>query len=229
MAMQKNQSPIRVFFAIPSMDEWKADTAVCFANMCLYTQKAGIDFRFLNVRTSILADARNKLVQAASEVACTHVLFLDSDMTFPPDTALRLLRHKVDIVAANCVTRSSPANTTARLKWDEAYYQTTNEGLQEVEFVGTGVMLIRARVFNALSMPFFNTRWVEEREHIMGEDWFFLEKARSAGFKVFVDNEISWEIKHIGSYAYSMDNVEFPEGKKQELSEFIRNAVGTSS
>jgi len=36
---------------------------------------------------------------------CSHILFIDSDMTFPQDMIQRLIDRDVDIVAANCARR----------------------------------------------------------------------------------------------------------------------------
>jgi hypothetical protein len=53
-------------------------------------------------------DARNHLADVAVNVidGASHILFLDSDMTFPPDTLQRLLDHKVPIVGADYVKRN---------------------------------------------------------------------------------------------------------------------------
>jgi hypothetical protein len=36
-----------------------------------------------------------------------------------------------------------------------------------------------------------------EGSHVIGEDVFFFEKLRSAGFKIYCDHGLSWEVGHI--------------------------------
>lgn len=218
---------VRLFIAVPSGDHWHADMALAFTNMVLYLQKEGVEFVYYNVRSSILPDSRNKLALLALEVEATHLLFIDSDMTFPRDTALRLLKHPVDIVAANCVTRSRPANTTARID-GKPYYPTSASGLKEVHFIGTGIMMIKTEVFKNLEMPYFMNKWSDEREQVVGEDWYFIEKAREKGFKVFIDDELSWQIRHLGIYPYGFDDVDYPPDKRDQLREYLTNAARKS-
>lgn len=220
----------RLFIALPSQDTWQADTSICFANMVLWLQKTGVDFMFYNVRSSILPDSRNILVEMAKEAEASHILFLDSDMVYPRNTANRLLEHRKDIVAANCVTRSRPANTTARIVQEDGiiiHYPVKGSGLTEIDFVGTGIMLIDMKVFGVIEKPYFMNIWQEDKERIMGEDWYFVHKASLAGSKAYVDDGLSWEIRHLGVYPYSLDDVDYPPDKKEMLREYITNAAGS--
>ncbi len=57
-------------------------------------------------------------------------------------------------------------------------------------------MLIRTSVFNALQKPYFNL--AAEGDQLRGEDYYFCEKARAAGFEIWCDGDLSTQIGHIG-------------------------------
>lgn len=59
------------------------------------------------------------------------------------------------------------------------------EGLQEVDAVGSGCMVVSRRVIEGLTFPLFKRVFSDDGcSVIKGPDYFFCEKARAAGFKV---------------------------------------------
>lgn len=79
-------------------------------------------------------------------------------------------------------------------------------GLQEIGSVGMGVMLIKKRVFAKLSEPWFETPWRHDKRGYIGEDVYFCNKARDAGFKIWIDHDVSKEIGHIGTFEFKHDH-----------------------
>ena len=70
-------------------------------------------------------------------------------------------------------------------------------GLEQVDSVGCGVMLVRLSVFDALPQPWFSTPY-NGREHI-GEDLYFCQQARAVGFDVWIDHDLSQRVRHTGT------------------------------
>src|SRR4051812_43515959 len=97
-------SPI-VAICIPSSDMVHADFAANLAALCLDPgARAGI----IHCKGSIVAVVRNQCAAAAQMIKATHLLFLDSDMTFPLDVLKRLLAHNKDVVGATYSRRAPP-------------------------------------------------------------------------------------------------------------------------
>ena len=160
---------------------------------------------------TLIANQRAELTLDAMREGCSHVLFIDSDMRFPQDMIGRLLKHDLDIVATNCARRRMPTGPTAQIYKDNGdrelvWTMPESTGLQEVGSVGMGVMLIKSSVFKALSEPWYETPWRTDKRGYIGEDVFFCNKARSAGFKIWIDHDVSKEIGHVGTFEFKHDH-----------------------
>ena len=124
-------------------------------------------------------------------------------MEFPPDLALRLVKHRVPIVAANCMARRFPYFLTARDEQNkEVLTLSETTGLQKVSRAGTGIMLIHCQIFKALSPPWFEYGWNAETRKPTGEDFVFCDKARQAGFDIYVDHDLSKLVSHHGTFGF---------------------------
>lgn len=205
--------------AVPSGSDWKADFGMCFAGLVASAPrplKGGGQIqhlRMMNAKGSILPRSREILAKSAMEAEMSHMLFIDSDQTFPNWTLHRMLSHGKDIVAANCVTKVLPALPTARQFSEgnpagELVDSRGKKGLEKVWRVGTGVMLIRMSVFTKLTPPWFPITYSEVTSDYTGEDWNFCAKAQEAGIDIYVDHELSAHIGHIGSFTFDTTHQE---------------------
>ena len=216
---------MKIQIAIPSRDMWKPDFGQSLS-MNLSALPHIIDANEYAVRldnkcgTSIIHQARNFLVMQGLRNECSHIMFLDDDMRFKMDTLGRLINHDLDIVAANCTTKELPAKATAIGLDDQVCWTRENStGLEEVKSVGTAVMCIKMDVFLKLEMPWFDFGWQKEPAMFdfdapvegeldgnslgcIGEDVYFCHKAREAGYKIFIDHDISKGVTHIGDWPY---------------------------
>lgn len=210
----------RVLLGVPSGSEWKADFGMSIVGLMSYAPTAlknwgqlqlGID----NPKGSILSRSRQLIVTRALGMDATHIMFIDSDMVFPPNLLHVLLEWDEMIVACNCATKQLPANPTARLKNDTLagiplYTEEDSEGLKEVWRVGTGVMLVNMEVFEKLEAPYWEILWKPEVDDYQGEDWNFCEKLQEAGIPLYVDQGMSRDIGHAGILVYNHGLVDKP-------------------
>lgn len=215
---------IRVFVGVPSQETWKADFGMSLVHMIAAVGQPLKDgsriqsCRLWNSRGSILPKLRSTLVKQALQDNFSHILFIDSDMTFPAETLHRLLSHRKAIVGCNCAVKTLPSSPTARLKCGErglpVYSAPDDFGLKQVWRVGTGVMLVETRVFRELAEPWFPIHWNPATQDYTGEDWAFCEKVEAAGIPIYVDMQLSKHIGHIGSFTYEHKHVEIKDGHR---------------
>lgn len=173
----------------------------------------------LHVKGAMLPQIRDNLVRMAKENEADYLLFVDTDMTFPRDTIHRLLRWDKDFVACNCPIKRYPSGPTARLadgNW--LFTGPLDEGLIEVNQVGLGVALIKPSVFDRIERPWFEMSWVPEARIYMGEDVHLMRKMKAANIPLYVDQGVSGEIEHVGSWRYTHAMTE-PQETRAHLSQ----------
>lgn len=117
----------------------------------------------------------------------THVLFIDDDMVVPPDGLLRLLAHNEPLVGGLYFGRQPPHLPVAyRYVDDGQWIPVTNyaRGLQVVDAIGFGFMLVAREVLEKMERPWF------EFSDKMGEDMYFCEQAKKLGYQVLLDGDV---------------------------------------
>jgi hypothetical protein len=211
-----------VLVGIPSGEDWKADFGMSMVGMMVSAQKPLKNGSYLekiqvwNTKGSILSRSRHTLAKQARELGMTHLLMIDSDMTFPVWTLHQMLSHDVDVVAANCATKGNPSYPTARKQGDKPagkLVQSKNKkGLEKVWRVGTGVMLIKTSVFDRIAQPWFGIEWNAANDDYTGEDWTFCQACQAAGIDIHIDHMLSGFIGHLGVVSFTMENT-LGEGK----------------
>ena len=211
-----------ITIGVPHNGTWNAQFGLSMLGLIAGTTNPppgfeSIDLGIVDIRGSILSQQRTRIVKAAMAMKATHVLFLDSDMIFPPHTAVSMLEKRHPIVACNCVTKSLPANPTARTKnpehpkGDIVYQQHHETETLPVWRVGTGVMLVEMGVFRKIPEPWFPISWMQEIGDYQGEDWGFLQRAEAYGITPVFDVELSDGIGHAGDMVYTHAHVDYPD------------------
>lgn len=218
----------KILVASPSHDMCPAnfafDLARLFATLCINVGGGDVGGVNLYMLTgTYVPRARQEIAMAALQHDYTHILWLDADMRFPMDAAIRLLEHDKEVVGINYSTRSVTSQFTAiksignRRKGDPAFKCVTlppSKGLEEVEAIGFGVLLMKTSIFERLHDPagarghWFQTKCDEETGTHMGEDVYFCRLARRAGAKIYVDHDLSKECGHIGQLVYTIEHAQ---------------------
>lgn len=211
---------LKIVVVVPSGTHWIADFATSLISMMGYFMNTPVpgmkthEFRVVNIKGSILPTSRLNGLKAAKHIGATHLLYVDSDHTFPPDMLHQLLRWKKDCVAVNCTTKSIPSTTTARTlneantQGDIVYSDENLKGtLSRVWRVGTGVMLLSARAYNQIPHDAFSMPYMPEADVYQGEDWSLCEALTKAGVPIYVDHGLSREVGHVGNFTYTHDYV----------------------
>lgn len=132
----------------------------------------------------------NELVAHAIESGADALMFFDSDQEFPDDTIERLAAHNKDIVGCAYRRRQPPFP----LMPDS---DGTETGLKEVDWLPSGVMLVKTKVFKEIAFPWFPNLYGKKPEDFIGSDLSFCRKAKFAGFNIFCDYTLSREVTHL--------------------------------
>lgn len=214
---------LKVVVGIPSGEYWKSDFGMCMLNLMMDFSMQRIEgyeqqrVTVVKSEGSILPQLRGNIVKNSLKKGATHVLFIDTDQTFPADTLRRLLYWQKPVVACNVATKKFPSSPTARLKSvhddkGEILYTTPeSHGLEEVWRIGCGVMLLDLEKLRHIPLPWFGITWRPNVEDYQGEDWFFCEVLEKNKIPIYIDHDLSWQIGHVGKMEYKHDLVPVPE------------------
>ena len=203
--MQRKDSPKagHVALCIPSGEMVHADFMLSVLHLVQSARVAGHRMSLVNSKTSLITQGRNLAVKAALEAKAEWLLFLDSDMIFPPDTVSRLMAHEREIVAATYPRKSWPLAFIGT-RVDGAPLSLSDTGLVEAGRLPAGCLLIAANVFDRLKAPYFRCGYNEESGDVVGEDFWFSEAVRAAGVPLWCDMQLSRLVEHIGSYRFKV-------------------------
>lgn len=185
---------------------------------------------------SDLVAVRTSGVLAALKHNPTHILWIDSDMTFECDLASRLLAHDKDVVTCNTVVkdfRGVPSATNSTVPSPDGSDQvssTDKTGLEKIKRIGMGIMMVKADVFSRIQFPWFGHKWYvdlpvtgwSEVGYKQGiayaaldpakwrtsfEDWYFCERLQDAGIDIWLDHDASQTIGHRGTCVFRQAGV----------------------
>jgi hypothetical protein len=194
---------------------------------------------------SLITRARNSLAHDFLASDATHLMFIDADIGFNPHDIIEMLKRDVDICCglypkkeihwhrvAEAVGKGVPAEElkdhtgtfVVNLVGGERKEVKIDE-LLEIENGGTGFMLIKRQVFEALAdkVPEYNSDMYlavdtvrtpkiikeffatsidsESGNRLLSEDYHFCKLARKHGFKV---HAAPWvQLSHTGTYIFS--------------------------
>ena len=195
----------RLAILVPTRDMIHSQFAFCLAQMMKTNTEAGIETFLFFDSSTILLNQREHLVEEAKAIKADYVLWLDSDMSFPSTTAIRLLNHRVDVVAANYNRRTLPIKTVAYTNindWDSWLPMEEENELIPVQGVGMGCMLMNIKCFYDIEKPYFRFQYNGEQDDWLGEDFNMQKKIRNAKYEILIDTVLSMDIKHMGMYPF---------------------------
>lgn len=162
---------------------------------------------------SLVHRARMEMAASFLETDHTHLMFLDADIEFTPDDVAKIWNLNADIGVGVYAMKKRDAQWFAAWKDDELVHDLDQySGPIEVDYAGTGFMMIRRDVVEVLaklcgSYEGQNGRRIPalfmtpiHNDCLESEDYHFCRVAREAGFKVIMDPSV--RLGHWGQYRF---------------------------
>lgn len=200
MAKKQNTN---VVIAVPCSDSeaMKALTAQAIGGAIIGAK--GLVSDMILRRSCDIVSNRTWLVNQAIKSGASHILFVDCDMLFPHDVISTLLAHKKEIVGVEYNKREFPLKGVQEAMDDEDYDpndEASKSKLYKAKHAGTGLLLIDLSIFEKMKGPWFNFGRDSQGALVLGEDVWFCNTARDAGFDTWIDPSI--KVGHMGEYIY---------------------------
>ena len=193
----------KVAICIPSGVYWSAHTAVCHSELSVFSTINDIAVKTICRQCSQITMSRNMHVREALgyEPKATHIMWIDSDMKFSPNALVRLLDHDKDIVGAFYNKRTPPYETVGHLI-DAS--NLADGGLRQADVMPGGFVLVKREVYEKLSPPWYRESYdlhlasEGDPDGTVGEDVNFSRAAIAAGYDIWCDLDITYEMGHVG-------------------------------
>lgn len=200
---------MKTLIAIPCMDTLPVE----FVKSLIYMHKGDNPTVYLKPN-SLVYDSRNLLSLYAIENNYDNVLWLDSDMMFPPDILQRLEAHNMNMVTGLYVRRRDPIEPVIYSILDEpernadgkleknllSYDDYPKNTFFPVAGCGFGCVLTSVKllkdVWNKFGPAFSPYPWA-------GEDLSFCHRVNQLGYQIYCDSSIS--CGHVGTAVYTED------------------------
>lgn len=198
-------------------------TFASFVRFTMLAMKHNIPFSLdTMVNESLIPRGRNNLIaKAMANQSATHIMFIDSDIRFDPESILRMILADAGVICGLYPMKGIPIKYVLNIIPNAR--QIGN--LFEVSTAGTGFMLIKREVIQSLmdKMPelkykdslnlgpqyepnmyaFFDTM-IDENGHYLSEDWTFCKRVREVLRQpIWVDTTV--KLDHMGAYNFQGD------------------------
>jgi glycosyltransferase involved in cell wall biosynthesis len=194
---------LKISVAIVTRGEVLIETMMCLIHALnrLSADKHHIHLNFR--RGTYIHDLRNQCFQTALEAEADYLIFIDSDVTFEPDSISRLLESQKDVIGASYNMKGLPLVSTVKFIDENGVLIEKQDVPTDRPFklfaVATGFMLIKMDSVKKLVHPFDFAR--NPDESLIGEDVNFCKRCRDElGLDIWCDLRI--KVGHIGEYLY---------------------------
>lgn len=177
------------------------------------------DFLIPERNDSLIQRARNACVRMFLDTDFERLMFIDADIQFSADDVADVWNLDADIGGGIYAMKKPGADWHAAWKDGELVRDLDAfDGPIEVDYLGTGFLMIKRRVFEAFREAFpeltheesgfkdnfawFNPRVLDTGDGpwLASEDYAFCHDARGLGFKIMADPKV--RLIHHGSYPY---------------------------
>ena len=212
---------MKILIAVPCMDTVPSQFAQSLAVLSK-VENCAIAFQM----GSLIYTSRNNLATMAVQGEVDYVLWLDSDMVFPPDVLIKLLedRDKGDIITGIYHRRVQPFKPVlySKLEINESgcdwlgYDDYPTDDVFEVQGCGFGCVLTPVQVLFDVLAKFGD---MFGPLNGVGEDLSFCWRAKQCGFKIVADPRL--QLGHVGHYI--VDNKFFETYKNARKNEIENN------
>jgi hypothetical protein len=177
------------------------------------------------VNESLVPRARNNLVaKFLANKDATHLMFVDADIAWEPESVLRMILHDKGVVCGAYPMKSEPIKYVLNVLKGAQH----SHPLYEVSTAGTGFMLIKREIIEALVAAMPETKYrdslslgerfephmyalfdtiIDEHGYYLSEDWTFCKRVREKINKpIWIDSEV--KLDHLGTHRFKGSTTE---------------------
>lgn len=185
---------MKTMIAIPCMDQMQTE----FVQSLVALQPVG-QIRNAFLASSLVYKSRTDLGLMAIAEKADYVLWLDSDMVFPPELLVDLMDDMEgrDMVSGICHMRRPPYTPVLYEKLRQGFTTAENESKKLIDYPKDGLFKVEGCGFGCVMMKTEVLKSVVDKYHELfaplpgyGEDLSFCVRARGCGYDIWADPKI---------------------------------------
>jgi len=195
-----------ILIAIPTARNIEATTFKSIYDLII---PEGYDTQFQFFYGYNVEQVRNLIADWVVKGPFDYLFAVDSDISFAPDTLVKMLNHGVDVVSGIYKQRFEDRHVIEIFEPNDIggyvhmpYEKIKDKGLVQVGAIGMGCALIKKKVMVDIGYPQFVYRTALDHRDTFSEDLDFCQKATQKGFKIYADSSIICD--HTGSFVYKV-------------------------
>lgn len=239
---------MKLFLGSIAWDHEKEGFAQSMRLLVRELDKRGIEFyEGFSVGDALISRSRSIVASAFLRSDCDVLLTIDTDIWFRAQDAISLAEKAqgYDIIGGLYMTRSLQTQPALMLPDAEVIFAANSQPVQ-VPFASTGFLAVHRGVFEKLSetlplchqgwndrgqdtsfwpfyMPFV-IPWEGDGHMYLSEDWAFCQRAKDAGFKVWLDPSV--RLGHMASVMLTMEDLLRPSRVNPQPLSLVRSGSG---
>lgn len=182
---------------------------------------------------SLVNRGRNHLTREFLASKCDRLLWVDTDISFKPEAISSLLSRDLPVVCGICPKKTLKPQWVFNVDPRAESVMPQPDGLLEVMYAGTGIMLVQRTVFDRMRQAYPDIGYVSDcnegstetwdfwstgvvrnevnpKGRFLSEDWYFCERWRGVGGKIYMDTRCVAD-KHIGAYPFPATSEQLAE------------------
>jgi len=166
-----------------------------------FTRANGIQAEIRTFDSVEVQIMRNKCCNYAVEEGYDYVFMLDTDMKYPSDSVVKLIKHDKDFVVGSATQRLYPffptqykefLKDTFKNKENRVFLTKENKDLIEIGSSGVVGALIKVNCLKKLKIPYFKIEYHENGVEFTGSDVYFCKQLSENKIKLFLDPTINY-------------------------------------
>lgn len=179
----------KILIAVPTFENIKPE---CFKSIFGLRNPENYNLFFDYVKGYDCARARNEIAKLALKHDFDYVLMIDSDVSVPKDTVVKLLECETDIALGWYYKKRTKTDQTVIYDFGKDY---TDKNMIYGEILlkinnpfdikggGLGIALVNVNVFKKMAYPYFKYI-IYDNDTVLSEDLYFCTEARKYGIDI---------------------------------------------
>jgi glycosyltransferase involved in cell wall biosynthesis len=196
----------KILIAIPTANDIKPETYKAIYDLIVPT---GYETTFQYFYGYAVDQVRNLIADWVVKGDWDYLFAIDHDISFAPDTLIKLLSHDRDVVSGVYIQRFHDRHVVEVFERNESggythlpWNRLKDKGLMEIGACGFGCVLVKKHVLSTIGYPQFKYHPALDHSQTFSEDLDFARKSYEKGFKIWCDTSILCD--HHGSHVFKV-------------------------